>query len=100
VRGLATVAAGLANVAAALGTFALLVHAAPASAASGSFEVARLPASTLHERTIPTLSGPLPAGDGVVFAVGGPDGGAAVRLVAPGRARATSRRSRRRRARP
>jgi hypothetical protein len=69
---------------AALATFALLVHAAPASATSGSFEVARLPGSTLPERTIPAVSGPLPAGDGIVFAVGGPDGGATLRLVAPG----------------
>lgn len=63
---------------------AIMSGAPAAHATTGTFEVQRLPGSTLPAQTLPRLTGPLPAGDGVVYAAGGTDGGAVVRLVAPG----------------
>jgi len=58
--------------------------ATPAMAASGTFEVPRLPGSTLPGETIPQLAGPRPAGDAIAFAAGSDARGWSVLLGAPG----------------
>jgi hypothetical protein len=72
-------------IAVACASFVAIASGVPAAlATTGTFEVKRLPGSTLPAQTLPMLTGPLPAGDGVVYAAGGADGGAVIRLVAPG----------------
>jgi hypothetical protein len=63
---------------------AVAAAAPPAVAATGSFEVPRLPGSTLPDETIPKIVGPRPAGDLVAFAIGDAAGGWSVGLGAPG----------------
>ena len=67
-------------------TIALLAVASPAVAASGTFELPRLPGSTLAALTIGDLVGPLPAGDALAFAAGNAVRGWSVRVGAPGAA--------------
>jgi hypothetical protein len=63
---------------------ALGVAASPAAATTGSFEVPRLPGSTLPQDALGVLAGPVPAGDAVAFATGNAGRGWAVQLGAPG----------------
>jgi hypothetical protein len=73
------------TIAAALAALVSVACCAPAAiATTGTFEVPRLPGTTVPVQTIPTLTGPLIAGDATVYAVGGTDGAATVRLVSPG----------------
>jgi hypothetical protein len=63
---------------------AVAAAAPPAIAATGSFEVARLPGSTLPDETIPKIVGPWPAGDLVAFALGDAAGAFSIGMGAPG----------------
>lgn len=54
-----------------------------ASAATGTFEVARLVGSTVPDETLPALAGPVPAGELTAFAVRRADGDWALRLAGP-----------------
>ena len=65
-----------------LASLAVLACAAPAAiAATATFDIPRLPGTTSPGETIPLLTGPLPAGDGVVYAAGRRDGSASVRFA-------------------
>jgi hypothetical protein len=66
-----------------LAVLTLGAGAAPASAATGSFEVGRLAGPTAASETIPVFVGPRPAGDVVVFASGTAARGWSIRLGAP-----------------